>query len=484
MDNSAVALESTGLKGLAAIPTGISHIRTDALRPTPENEVIYRDTLAGNEIHELVESVSREGVLQSLVISADNFILSGHRRWTAATLADIPFVPVEIRPIEVGNMKPDERMRILVEYNVGTRVKTQKECIAEAIAKVDPEEAIRRAQNRKAPNFTTSQKVYEMVEVGRGLNRRTDPRRARKPLYDAVIRILDDLRKKDLLPYTNRGIHYRLLGEAPMTSTYANAHPYGENKHDANYLSDLITDARSFNLIPDHWIIDPTRQTKTYKSQSVQEYVQDEIKQMFQGYYSDVHREQDNHVEIIIEKNTLFDLVSRKVAWPMRLPIHSARGFISIPVQAGIRQRFIRSAKKHLVIVYISDLDPEGVTMPGAFLKYFKHDQGITPTVIRAGVNPDQVKKYNIPVDTQAKKSSSNYDYYLKKYGTKDCWELDGLPPDVLIDEITQACKSVLDVDILNDALEEEKQMDVKLSHLQEVVSDFIQSEGLDLLED
>ena len=56
---------------------------TQDLRPHPLNDEIYGDRADSD----LVESIKTKGVLNPLLITATNFIISGHRRWAAASAA-------------------------------------------------------------------------------------------------------------------------------------------------------------------------------------------------------------------------------------------------------------------------------------------------------------------------------------------------------------------------------------------------------------
>lgn len=62
------------------------------LRPHPLNETIYGDRADGD----LIESIRGKGVLNPLLITAGNLIVSGHRRWGAAIAAGLERVPVVV----------------------------------------------------------------------------------------------------------------------------------------------------------------------------------------------------------------------------------------------------------------------------------------------------------------------------------------------------------------------------------------------------
>ena len=447
----------------------IQYVPVESLTPTPENWKLYnRPTIDDPSFCELVDSVSEEGVKEPLTISEDNFILSGHRRHAAAEMLGVREVPTIVHPIMIGPMSSGERVKILVEHNRGARVKTDSERIRESLAQVDPDEAVMLAEARSAQVFTklkTSQ--FEEV-VGDAKLRRTDPQGHRRDMLEAVIQILKSLQEEGMLPISSRSIHYQLLGRKVMTSDTKRGHVYGAKQGDSSLLSKLLTDARSGELIDDGLITDTTRSNWQYSpSGGFEDYVRWCVENLIGHYSIPMHRDQPCHVEIIVEKNTLFDLLQRKVADELRLPITAARGYPSYPVGCAIRDRFQRSGKDDLVIVYASDHDPEGYDMPRAFEKYFSHDHGITSRVVRAAVTEAQIVDYELPPDADAKPSSPRFKKYVKETGLKHAWELDSMPPKVLVEQVKQACLSVMDEDTLNMDLAEERRLNIKSARME-----------------
>lgn len=65
---------------------------TSQLRPHAENAHIYGDNADG----ELIESIRGKGILTPLLITKDNRIISGHRRWEAARRLNLASVPVTV----------------------------------------------------------------------------------------------------------------------------------------------------------------------------------------------------------------------------------------------------------------------------------------------------------------------------------------------------------------------------------------------------
>ena len=71
-----------------------------SIQPAPENDLLYRAvTDTDPDVIALAQSIATYGVREPLVISLDQFILSGHRRHRAATLAGLTKVPCRIEAI-------------------------------------------------------------------------------------------------------------------------------------------------------------------------------------------------------------------------------------------------------------------------------------------------------------------------------------------------------------------------------------------------
>jgi hypothetical protein len=456
------------------------------LKETPENWEIYRPPNENDEAFiQLRQSIAENGFLNehAITISSDRFIISGHRRFRAALAERLNVIPVFVRwDIAMEELSKQEKLKLLADNNRGSRIKTTAEIFMEEAVQIDPEEAIREAQERKAQHFTKAKGSSEEVE-SIGKIRRTDPTKSRKELLDAVLDIISTYRKNmGNVAISARHIHYQLLSKKVRTSTYKTGFIYGEQRFNdkgesigdrgEDALSKLLCDARSQGDIPNDWIDDTTRPTFIPQAQSLSSYLIAETNGMFQSYWANVHREQPFHVELLLEKNTLFSLVRNKVANPLRLPLTCLRGYGSYPAARDVATRFKQSGKDKLIAVYISDLDPEGINMPASWKKYLLHDFGVDAKVIRAAVTPAQVNDYNLPPDTSVKLESSRAKSFIRDYGDQ-CWELDSMPPQILVNEITKAAKGCLDIDILNAALEEENHDEVRLATFARLIQDF-----------
>ena len=72
---------------------------------------------------------------------------------------------------------------------------------------------------------------------------------------------------------------------------------------------------------------------------------------------------QPNHIEMLVEKNTVYHMVLR-VTEKYQIPTSSGRGFNSIDPWHDLYQRYIDSGKQRLIVIVLSDLDPEGEMIP------------------------------------------------------------------------------------------------------------------------
>lgn len=114
---------------------------TNELRPHPENIKIYND-YADND---LIESVRSKGVINPLLITFDNRIINGHRRWDAAQKCGLLAIPV----VEFPSHDELDILEALIESN-RQRVKTNEQIgrEASAISEIEGERAKRRMDHK------------------------------------------------------------------------------------------------------------------------------------------------------------------------------------------------------------------------------------------------------------------------------------------------------------------------------------------------
>ena len=106
-------------------------VPTESIRPSPENIDLYGETEYDDTMVALVDSLNRHGMDQPITVTADNYILSGHRRHYAAGFLDWPEVPVMIRKNIKHNGNPKYHQE-LIDYNP-QRIKSVGTVLREAL---------------------------------------------------------------------------------------------------------------------------------------------------------------------------------------------------------------------------------------------------------------------------------------------------------------------------------------------------------------
>lgn len=444
-----------------------SRVRVDSIHVSPENERIYRPILSDDpEIITMAESICKHGMREPIVITADRYIVSGHRRHAAAKVAGNKTVPVrKLKFRRQGNI--DRFTKLLREYN-RQRDKTNAEKLAEEIIDVDPSDAYLSLIEHRRERSEISGDCLSL----NGRKPRSQISEAKMEFLQAVIRILDELR--DHWPVSERTIHYSLLNDPPLRHSAKPNSRYGNNKQSSKDLSDLCTRARLSGDIPFESINDETRPVVTWNVHAgTRQFIRQELDGLLKGYWRDLMASQPNHVELLVEKNTVLPIL-RPVAEQYTIPFTSGRGFSSVPPRVGMAQRFEQSGKEKLILVIAADFDPSGESIAQSFAESMKHDLRITDVhAIKAALTYEQVKSIDLPTNFAAKEGDSRYEAFVEKYGT-DVYELEALSPDTLQTLVRNTIDSVIDVDAFNAELDAEREDAAYLDGVRRVASEVL----------
>jgi hypothetical protein len=115
----------------------VEFLPLDSLLTAPENDAIYQAIAQDDpETIGLARSVKEHGIQQPILVSKDNYIMSGHRRRVAAQLAKLVLVPVLVSPVS-RTEDYKEFLRLLVELN-SQRIKSTSVLLRESLIKIDP----------------------------------------------------------------------------------------------------------------------------------------------------------------------------------------------------------------------------------------------------------------------------------------------------------------------------------------------------------
>ena len=449
----------------------IRQLAVDDLLPSPENVEIYGEVRSDDrEVVKLAKSIRREGILVPLVVTADGFIVSGHRRQVAAVLAGLATVPCQVLAISRRD-DHQEFLKLLVEHN-RQRVKRADQVLKEALVLADPKDAHRRLTDLQKERQRELEAVPHL-ELGER-RRRAAISAAKRPMLAAVLAVLRAL--EDFWPLSDRQVHYKLLNDPPLKHSSKPDSIYGNDIPSYRDLTDLLTRGRLSGDVPMEAIADETRPVSIGDIwPDVGGFIARDLKWFLMGYRRDRMQSQSVHIELVGEKLTVQNIL-KPVAERFCIPMTISRGFCSLPPRAQIAARFLRSGKDRLVLLVASDLDPEGESIAESLPRSLRDDFGIGDycepiTAIKVALTPEQVERFGLPPMMQAKKSSSRYKAFSAKHGD-NVFELEALDPADLQKLLVEAITSVIDVDLFNAEVDREQQDAAKLEAYNGLVRD------------
>jgi hypothetical protein len=452
----------------------------DSIKPAPENDNVYNPIAWDDpEIHELARSIKEHGLQEPILISSDGYIISGHRRRMASYLAELDHVPVRVHPIS-RTENPDAFIKLLVEMN-SQRIKSVSEILHESSIKIDAKAAHEQIVNerKEKQNQRNLENLSLIDPVDNG--RRCKISNAKKPLLDAINRVLDE--QKDYWPLSARQVHYRLLGsDAPLLHASKADSQYVNDIKSYRALTDILTRGRINGLIPWEATDDETRPIDLNQAwDNPGEFFRNQLENFLTGYWRNRQRSQPNHIEICIEKLTVRTIL-QKVAQEYTIPVSTIRGMGSTPPKKKLADRFRHSRKKKLILLVVSDLDPAGDAIADDLVKCFKRDYHIwNIEAFKVALTIEQVEEFSLEPSMEAKEDSPTYNEFVDRYGITDAYELEAMEPDDLAETLENAIEDVLDVDLYNQELEAEENDSAEIIKVRKQTEQFFKSLKLEL---
>jgi hypothetical protein len=201
-------------------------------------------------------------------------------------------------------------------------------------------------------------------------------------------------------------------------------------------------------LIPWEAIHDPTRRVITWPVHpNPQPFLTKQLGRLFKYYWRDLLQSRPNHIEIVIEKGTVENIV-RPVARDYVINVTPERGQCNLPLRYELAERFKKSGKGKLLLLIMGDFDPDGETIVNAFCKSLRDDFDIPMSKLEPRwicLNYNQVQELELPPSLEAKDSSMNHDKFVAKYGSNATYELEAVPPAQMQQILRDAIEGVLD---------------------------------------
>lgn len=208
-------------------------------------------------------------------------------------------------------------------------------------------------------------------------------------------------------------------------------------------LGNVISDARLAGLIDWDIIKDRGRSTSIRaKWNSIGEI----ISACAEQYHVDLWAGQENHVEVMVEKQAL-EGVLEPVCHRWDVPFTANKGYSSSSAlyEAGKRLQ-AKYREKELHIIYLGDHDPSGIDMTRDVEERLEQFADSPVHVHRVALNMDQVELYR-PPENPAKITDSRAVTYIRRFSSSS-WELDALEPRTLAKLVEDKIKGLLDFNL------------------------------------
>jgi hypothetical protein len=445
LDNEALRLDAI------SVEVDFSSIHESGL-----NQLIYHE-LRG--LDELADSIDKHGILTPLKLTRDYYLVDGHRRFNAMKHLRQRLglkhrawkMPCQFINKYRSQMTDDEFLKLLQSYNEAQRIKSVDELLREKIiSQLDhKDEIVKEVRMKEALRALGSNKESVNVPIT-GKLKRPKISQAKQEMVNSIIEVVQA--QKSFWPLTVRRIHYALLNNPPLRNI---SRPDSRYKNDDKCYDDLcklMARMRLSGLLSWAAIADATRPDMKYVGYAdPSDFYTESFDNFLDGYQRDLLQSQPNFIQVVAEKNTVQSTI-QPICAKYRIPYMIGRGFSCLDIRYKLYSRFMQSQKVQLVLLILSDLDPEGVEIFNSFPRSMRDDFGIDECLIhtvRVAMRPDQVQTYNLPTSMDAKPNSSNYEKFVHKYGTQ-AYELEAMPPEVLQDELDLEIRKVIDWQAFN----------------------------------
>lgn len=439
------------------------------IQVAPENDLLYdRFGIANRDDADLAISIRDKGIQEPLTLSNDQYLLSGHRRLAAAKYLGLQEVPCRLVEVDFYQLTT-ERLEVLRLYNQ-QREKSPGERIKEKLLDIDPKDAHQELKRRRLDSILLKGATDANVKMGAAKKRASIT--TMQFLAKAQSVILDN---REYWPLTVRRVHYLLLNDPPLRHDKKPGSVYVNDKASYKALTNLLIRARLSGDVPMASIEDSTRPIQDGGGFSTFEaFVAQETERFLIGYTRNLMQGQKIHVEIMLEKNALKTVIEA-VAREYCIPCTTGRGFSSLSPRYDLARRFKQSGKARLVLLMLTDFDPDGDEIAASFARSLRDDFNIQNIhAVKVALTAEDVQAHDLPSDMDAKVSSPNYQKFLKKYRSTKVVELDAAPVKLLQSKLREAIESVIDVAEFNAQVEQEAQDSAHIQAYRKVVFEAI----------
>lgn len=285
----------------------------------------------------------------------------------------------------------------------------------------------------------------------------TDPKNLRsdtKKLLGDIVEVVEDYGSQGF-KLTLRQLYYQLVVKEILANLQKN---YAK-------LSTILKDARMCGKVDWDIIEDRGRVPKMHSEWSS---IQDLVNSAIYSYRKDRMAEQQNYVEVWVEKDALSGVLE-PITDEYHVHLMANKGYSSVSAMhdAALRFQDQESNGKDTTILYLGDHDPSGLDMIRDIQDRLD-EFGCNVDVNAIALTKAQIEKYN-PPPNPAKFSDPRATNYVTKHG-KTSWELDALKPTVLHALLRKHLNELIDMDLYQTVVEEEEVEKQKLVKLAEKI--------------
>ncbi len=414
-----------------------------------DNDRIYGRIVEDEGIRELAKSISRNGLLEPIVVNREGAVISGKRRMNAARLAGLQEVPCRVVDVREG---AEEFRKMLVAFNRDTRNKTLPQIAREDAATMDPNAAFQWVIEEREARKREAAEAMQLPPAKR--------RKAivdNRPLADAAIKIINGHAGFKM---TLRQLHYVLLKlKNPPLVNSRTGRRYRNDDKCYHTLSGVVSRLRVFGELPFDCLADLNRfMTEPYWYKSMNDYAQKWLRDFRGGYYHDMMQGQSSCFVVFVEKQTQQALFLEFMENYPGIPLEVCRGQNSITATGRICKYFRESGKDRLVLIGMTDCDPAGYSIAATVGNQLR-EMGLTEgedgdfQIIRAGLTPEQARAHGacgLPVKANEKGGGkTKAGAWMKDHG-RLAFELESIPQDALLSILREVIEGVIDMDAFN----------------------------------
>lgn len=248
---------------------------------------------------------------------------------------------------------------------------------------------------------------------------------------------------------TLRQLYYQLVARGYIENSERSYKRTGDLVSNARLAGlvdwEMITDRSRGTVFPPHWN-DPAQIVAAAAQQ----------------FKIDKWTDQDNHVEVMVEKQAL-EGVLIPVCRELDIRFTANKGYSSSSTMYEIGQRLgaLANQLKSIWVLYLGDHDPSGIDMTRDVKERLELFSGVEVEVKRLALNWDQVQEWQ-PPENPAKDTDARFRAYREEYGDSS-WELDAVEPRTLAALVTEAVEGLRDEKLWDAAVEREHKMKMDL---------------------